>query len=71
MVRVAVKPGLRGMRKVQGVAAHSKPFEVTTRAPGGVLSTVKSWLVPRVMVAQAGRVSATAASAIARTPKRA
>jgi len=25
------------MRKVQGVAWHSKPFEVLTCAPGGVL----------------------------------
>jgi hypothetical protein len=46
-------------------------LEVDTLAPGGVLSTVKFWLVPRVTVAQAGRVMAAAASAIACTPKRA
>src|SRR5688500_3896407 len=67
---VARNSSLRGMRKVQGVASHWKPLEVETRAPGGSLVTVNSWLEPRVMVAQAGSDSATPTSASARAPKR-
>ena len=66
-----LNPFLRGMRKLQGVASQAKPLEVVTLAPGGVLSTAKSWLVPRTTVAQAGSVAATPASASACTPRRA
>ncbi|MNE29039.1 hypothetical protein D3C80_1225070 [compost metagenome] len=68
---VTVKPSLRGMRKVQGVASHWKPFEVEARAPGGLLSTVNGWVVPRVIVAQAGRLRLNPASVRACTAKRA
>ena len=40
----------------QGVAAHMWPFVVSTLAPGGVEVTSQAVLVPRVTVAQAGRV---------------
>jgi hypothetical protein len=48
---------------VHGVDGHSKPLLVETLAPGGVDSTVKSWAVPRVIVAQP--LTNTAAAAVA------
>src|SRR5690606_1267519 len=44
---------LRGILIEQGVAWHWKPFDVSTRAPGGVEVTSHAVLVPRVTEAQA------------------
>jgi GMP synthase PP-ATPase subunit len=48
--------------KVQGVAGQVNPVEVLTAAAGGVDSTVKAVVVPRVMVAQADNDAAARTS---------
>ncbi|MNR48087.1 hypothetical protein D3C85_1672800 [compost metagenome] len=53
------------------MASHENPFEVEARAPGGLLSMTNSWVVPRVMVAQAGRLTLKPASVRACTASRA
>jgi len=52
-------------------ADPGRSFEVEARAPGGLLSTVNGWVVPRVIVAQAGRLRLNPASVRACTAKRA
>jgi len=52
LVTVATNIALRGIFKVQGVAAQENPFVVSTRAPDGRLETDQASSVPRVTVAQ-------------------